>query len=81
MSRGLKIHKIGKGPEIMTSKMTSRMEEFESGQQEMQEKISRATKMVINLTKRKGITDDPGEPTSWKGGIDPSIMPNSDDLY
>ena len=37
--------------------------------------------MVINLTKRKGITDDPEEPTSWKSGIDPSIMPNSDDLY
>ena len=33
------------------------MEELESGQQEMQEKISRATKMVINLTKEKGITD------------------------
>ena len=65
----------------MASGKTPRMEEFESGQQEMQEKISRATKMVINLTKGKGITDDPGEPTSWKGGIDPSIVPNSDDLY
>ena len=57
------------------------MEEIESGQQEMQEKISRVTKMVINLTKGKGITDDFGEPTSWKGGIDPSIVPNSNDLY
>ena len=37
--------------------------------------------MVINLTKGKGITDDPGEPTSWKYGIDPSIVPNLDDLY
>ena len=56
------------------------MEELESGQQEMQEKISRATKMVINLTKEKGITDDPGEPASWKGGIDPFIVPNLNDL-
>ena len=57
------------------------MEELESGQQEMQEKISRATKMVTSLTRRKGITDDPGlqrEPASWKGGVDPSIEPNSD---
>ena len=37
------------------------MEELESGQQEMQEKISRVTKMVINLMKEKGITDDLGE--------------------
>ena len=32
--------------------------------------------MVINLTKGKGITDDPGESASWKGGIDPFIVPN-----
>ena len=32
--------------------------------------------MVINLTKGKGITDDPGEPASWKGNIDPFIVPN-----
>ena len=50
------------------------MEEFESGQQEMQEKISQATEMVINLTKGKRITDNPEEPTSWKGDIDPSIV-------
>ena len=58
------------------------MEELESGQQEMQEKISRATKMVTNLTRRKRITDDPGlqrNSTSWKDGIDPSIEPNSND--
>ena len=60
----------------MESGKTPRMEERESGQQEMQEKISRATKMVINLTKGKGITDDPGEPAPWKGGIDPFIAPN-----
>ena len=60
----------------MESGKTPRMEERQSGQQEMQEKISRATKMVINLTKGNGITDDPGEPASWKGGIDPFIVPN-----
>ena len=60
----------------MENEKTPRMEELESRQQEMQEKISRATKMVINLTKEKGITDDPGEPASWKGGIDPFIVPN-----
>ena len=52
------------------------MEELESGQQEMQGKISRATKMVIKLTKGKGITDDPRKPTSWKGNIDPFIVPS-----
>ena len=49
----------------------------------MQEKIVQMTKMVTDLTKGKGIIDDPSlqrEPTSWKGGIDPSIEPNSDDL-
>ena len=60
----------------MENEKTSRMEELESGQQEMQEKISRATKMVIKLTKGKGITDDPKEPASWKGNIDPFIVPN-----
>ena len=58
------------------------MEEFESGQQEMQEKISQATEMVINLMKGKGITDDLGlqrKPTSWKGDIDPSIVLNPND--
>ena len=52
------------------------MKELESGQQEMQEKISRATKMVINLTKGKGLIDDLGEPTFWKEGIDPPIVSN-----
>ena len=58
------------------------MEELESGQQEMQEKIAQMTKMVTSLTKRKGITDGPSlqrEPMSWKDGIDPSIEPNLDD--
>ena len=67
----------------MESGKTSRMEELESGQQEMQEKIAQMTKMVTNLTKGKGITDDPDlqrKPTSWKGGTNPSIEPNSDDL-
>ena len=47
----------------------------------MQEKIAQMTKMVTNLTKGKGITDDPNlqkEPTSWKYSIDPS--PNPDGL-
>ena len=60
----------------MENEKTPRTEEFENGQQEMQEKIPRATKMVINLTKRKGSTDDPGKPISWKGNIDPFIVPN-----
>ena len=36
--------------------------------------------MVINLTKGKGIIDDPEEPASWKGDIDPFIMPNLNNL-
>ena len=58
---------------------TPRMEELESGQQEMQEKIAQMTKMVTNLTKGKGITDDPGlqrKSTSWKGNINPPIVSN-----
>ena len=37
------------------------------------------TKLVINLTKRKRIIDDPslqGRPTLRKDGINPSIVPN-----
>ena len=63
----------------MENEKILRMEELESGQQKIQEKITQMTKMVTNLTKRKGITDDPGfqrKPTSWKGGIDPFIVPN-----
>ena len=59
------------------------MEELESGQQEMQEKIARMADMVTSLTKGKGITDYPDlqrNPTSWKDDIDPSIESNSDDL-
>ena len=39
------------------------------------------TKMVISLTKGKGIIDGPSfqrKLASWKGGIDPPIEPNSD---
>ena len=36
-----------------------KMEEIGNGQQEMQEKITRMTKVVTNLTKGKGITDGP----------------------
>ena len=66
----------------MESEKTLRMEELKSGQREMQEKIAQMTKMVTNLTKGKGITDDPGlqrKPTSWEGCTNPSIKPNSDD--
>ena len=66
----------------MESGKTPRMEELESGQQEMQDKIAQITKIGTNLTKGKGITDDPNlqrKSTSWKNGIDPSIDPNSDD--
>ena len=66
----------------MANEKNMRTEEIESGQQEMQEKISRATKIVTSLTKEKGITDDPSlqrEPMSWKDGIDPSIVPNLND--
>ena len=48
----------------------------------MKEKIAQMADMVTSLTKGKGITDDPGlqrKSTSWKGGIDPSIEPNSND--
>ena len=60
----------------MESGKTLRMEEMESGQQEMQEKIVQITKMVTNLTKGKGIADDPDlqrKPTSWEGRTNPSI--------
>ena len=60
----------------MASEKNMRVEESGNGQQEM---ISRAAKMVINLAKGKGITDDPKEPASWKGNIDPPIVPNLND--
>ena len=67
----------------MESGKTPRMEELESGQQEMKEKIAQMANMVMSLTKGKGITDDPDlqrNPTSWKDEINPSIGPNLDDL-
>ena len=67
----------------MESGKALRLEELENGQQEMQEKISRATNMVTSLTKGKGITDGPNlqeEPMSWRDGINPSIVPNPNDL-
>ena len=60
-----------------------RIEEIEKWQQEIQEKISQITKMVINLTKGKGIIDNLSlqvGPTLRKDGIDPSIAPNPNDL-
>ena len=56
---GFGIRKIGKGLEIMENGRTVRIKEIEKGQQEMQEKIFQVTKMVTNLTKGKGITNDP----------------------
>ena len=67
----------------MVREKTPRMEELESGQQGMQEKIAQMTKMVTSLTKWKGIIDDPSlqkEPTSWKDGIDPFTVPNQNNL-
>ena len=67
----------------MASEKNMRMEEIGNGQQEMQEKIAQMTKMVTSLTKGKGITNGPSlqrKPASWKGGIDPSIEPKSNDL-
>ena len=49
----------------------------------MQEKIAQMTKIVTSLAKGKGITDDLGlqrKLAFWKGGIDPSIEPISDNL-
>ena len=66
----------------MESGKSPRMEELESGQQEMQEKIAQMMKMLTNLTKGKEIIDDPDlqrKPTSWEGCTNPSIEPNSDD--
>ena len=66
----------------MESGKALRLEELENGQQEMQEKISRATNMVTSLTKGKGITDGPSlqkEPISRGDGNDPFIVPNQND--
>ena len=60
------------------------MEEIGNGQQEMQEKIARMTKVATNLTKGKGITDGPSlqrKLASWKNGIDPFIVPNLNDPF
>ena len=59
------------------------MEEIESGQHEIQEKTAQMTKMVTNLTKGKGITNDPNlqrEPTFGKDSIDPFTVQNQNDL-
>ena len=81
-------HKIEKGSRIvkldMASEKNMRMEEMGNGQQEMQEKIARRTKVVMNLTKGKGIIEGPSlqeKPTSWKDGIEPFIVPNLNDPF
>ena len=67
----------------MVGEKTTRVEEIEERQQEMKEKIAQMADMVTSLTKGKGITDGPSlqsEPMSWKDGIDPSIVPDSNNL-
>ena len=67
----------------MTGEKTTRVKEIEERQQEMKEKIAQMADMVTSLTKGKGITDGPSlqsEHMSWKDGIDPSIVPNPNDL-
>ena len=68
----------------MASEKNMRMEEIGNGQQEMQENIAHRTKVVMNLTKGKGITEGPNlqeEPTSWKDGNGPFIVPNLKDPF
>ena len=86
--QGIWSHNTEKGSRTvklnMTSEKNMRMEEIGNGQQEMQEKITRRTKVVMNLTKGKGITEGPSsqeEPTSWKDGINPFMVPNLNDLF
>ena len=61
--QGIWSHKTEKGSKIvkidMASEKNMRMEKIGNGQQEMQEKIARRMKVVMNLTKGKGITDGP----------------------
>ena len=60
---------VGIAKTDMASEKNMRMEEIGNGQQEMQKKIAQMTKMVTNLIKGKGITNDPDlqrKPTSWK---------------
>ena len=86
--QGISSHEIEKGSRIvkldMASEKNMRMEEMGNGQQEMQEKIAQRTKVVMNLTKGKGITEGPSlqeEPTSWKDGSGPFIAPNQNDPF
>ena len=88
--QGIRSHKIEKGSRTvkldMASEKNMRRKEIGNGngQQEMQEKIARRTKVVMNLTKGKGITEGLGlqeKPTSWKDGIEPFIVPNLNDPF
>ena len=68
----------------MASEKYMRMKEIGNGQQEMQEKIARRTKVVMNLTKAKRITEGSSlqeKPTSWKDGNSPFIVPNQNDPF
>ena len=68
----------------MASEKNMRMEEIGNGQQEMQEKIARRTKVVMNLTKGKGIIEGPNlqeELTSLIDGSGPFIVPNQNEPF
>ena len=68
----------------MAGEKTTRVEEIEERQQDIKKKIAQMADMVTSLTERKGITDGPSlqsEPMSWRDGIDPSIVPNLNDLF
>ena len=85
--QGIWSHKTEKGSRTVKLDMASenmRMEEIGNGQQEMQEKTTRRTKVVMNLTKGKGITKGPSlqeKPTSRKDCIDLFMVPNLNDPF
>ena len=54
----------------MASEKNMRMEESGNGQQVIQEKIAQTMKMVTNLIKEKGITDD----SSYRKSLHPEKM-------
>ena len=62
IARYLEFTRPEKDPRLlfdMENEKTTRVEEIESGQQEMKEKIVQMANMVTSLTKGKGITDGP----------------------
>ena len=60
-----------------------RIEELEKGQQEIQEKISQMMEMVTDLTKEKGVIENPDSQdriASRKNNNGQFVVPNSNDL-